>query len=366
MTQPKTKLFLKKEIISKEFKKRCMERLKVKKEGVLLEKTNLYFENEAVFNPAIIAENGAIHLFYRALSKGDFSTIGYCELDSPMHIKNRSELPILIPQFDYEKKGMEDPRIVKIEDIYYLTYTAFDGINAMGALAISSDLKDFKHWGLITPLMLENDDESTNYERIASSYSSELAIDNNVEFVWDKNVLFFPKKIDGKFYFMHRIKPDILFVIVSDLKEINAAFWEKYLSNLPIYRLDCDSVHLEKALYFGAGCPPLETDRGWIFIYHAAYERDGELVYKAHCILLDQKDPLKIVATLPYCLFEPEYDWEINGNVNNVVFPTGCFQQDDLVYIYYGAADSRIACASFSITELFESFIYLKKENENV
>jgi predicted GH43/DUF377 family glycosyl hydrolase len=43
-----------------------MERLKVKKEGILLEKTNLYFENEAVFNPAVIEEDGVIHLFYRA------------------------------------------------------------------------------------------------------------------------------------------------------------------------------------------------------------------------------------------------------------------------------------------------------------
>jgi predicted GH43/DUF377 family glycosyl hydrolase len=343
-----------------------MERLKVKKEGILLEKTNLYFENEAVFNPAVIEEDGVIHLFYRALSKGDFSTIGYCQLDAPINIKKRNEIPLLLPQFDFEKKGLEDPRIVKIDDLFYLTYTAFDGINALGALTLSSDLKEFQHWGLITPLMLENDDESTNFERIASSYSDELAIDNNVEFVWDKNVLFFPKKIDGKFYFVHRIKPDILFVIVSDLSEINVAFWEKYLSNLPIYRLDCDSVHLEKALYFGAGCPPIETDRGWIFIYHAAYEMDAEIIYKAHCILLDLKDPLKIIATLPYCLLEPEFDWEIKGNVNNVVFPTGSLIKGDQIYIYYGAADSRIACASFSLTELFESFIYLKKENENV
>ena len=343
-----------------------MERLKVKKEGILLEKTNLYFENEAVFNPAVIEKDGVIHLFYRALSKGDFSTIGYCELDTPIHISKRNEMPILMPRFDYEKKGIEDPRIVRIDETYYLTYTAFDGINALGALATSKDLKEFDHWGLITPLMIENDDESTDYERIAASYSDELTINNNVEFVWDKNVLFFPKKINGNYLFVHRIKPDILFVIVADLKEINVTFWEKYLSNLPNYRLDCNSVHLEKALYFGAGCPPIETDRGWIFIYHAAYEKEGELIYKAHCILLDLKNPLKILAYLPYCLFEPEYEWEIEGNVKNVVFPTGCLLQNNLIYIYYGAADYRIACASFSLTELFESFIYQKKENENV
>ena len=343
-----------------------IDRLKVKKEGILLEKSELYFENEAVFNPAIIEENGVFHMFYRALSKGDFSTIGYCQLDTPLHVSKRNEVPFLLPRYDYEKKGLEDPRIVKIDGLYYLSYTAFDGINALGALDISSDLITFNHFGLITPLILENDDESTNYERISKSYSDELAIDNNIEFVWDKNVLFFPKKIDGKFYFVHRIKPDILFVIVSDLKEMDVEFWEKYLAELPSYRLECDSVHIDKALYFGAGCPPIETELGWIFIYHAAYEKNGELIYKAYCILLDLNNPLKIIASLPYCLFEPEFEWELIGNVNNVVFPTGCILKDNLIYVYYGAADTRIACASFSLSELFESFVYLKKENENV
>jgi predicted GH43/DUF377 family glycosyl hydrolase len=342
-----------------------MDRLKVKKEGILLEKTSLYFENDAVFNPAVIEKDGLIHLFYRALSKGDFSTIGYCQLDSPMSISKRNTIPILLPQFEFEKKGMEDPRIVKIENQYYLTYTAFDGINALGALTISSDLIDFKHWGLITPLIIENDEDSVNFDRIVSSYSDELALNNNAEFVWDKNVMFFPRKINGKFYFVHRIKPDILFVIISELAEINVDFWKKYLTNLPEYRLDCDSVHLEKALYFGAGCPPIETDRGWIFIYHAAYENEGKLIYKAHCILLDLNNPLNIIASLPYCLFEPEYEWEKKGNVNNVVFSTGCLMKDDTIYVYYGAADSCIACASFSVSELFESFNYLKKENQH-
>jgi predicted GH43/DUF377 family glycosyl hydrolase len=343
-----------------------MKRLKVHKEGILLEKTNLYFENEAVFNPAVIEESGIIHLFYRAFSKLKFSTIGYCRLDSPMHLINRDLTPFLVPQFEYELKGLEDPRIVKIEDQYFLTYTAFDGLNALGALSISSDLKEFKHWGIITPLIIENKDESEQVLRIGESYLSELEKDRNVEFVWDKNVLFFPRKINGNFYYIHRIKPDILFVIVSDLTQLNVDFWKNYLSKLSEFRLDCRSIDKENALYYGAGCPPIETKQGWIFIYHAAYEKENELIYKAHCILLDLNNPLKIIASLPYSLFEPEFDWEIEGDVKNVVFPTGCITRGDLIYIYYGAADSRIACASFSMSELFESFFYLKNENEYV
>ena len=336
-----------------------MDKLKVNKEGVLLEKTSLYFESEAVFNPAVIEENEIIHLFYRAVSKGDFSSIGYCRLDSPLHVSKRNKHPLLLPEADFEKKGMEDPRIVLIEGNYYLTYTAFDGINALGALAISTNLKEFYRWGIIVPLIIESEENEVIQKRIAVSYSDELDKNNNVEFVWDKNIVFFPRKINGEFYFVHRIKPDILFVNTSDLNKINYDFWKNYLSNLPIYRLNCDLVHSEKALYCGAGCPPIETPKGWIFIYHAAYELNNQLNYKAHCILLDLENPLNIIASLPYALFEPEHEWEVNGNVNNVVFPTGSIQKGDIMYVYYGAADSRIACVSFSITELFKEFIYL-------
>ncbi|WP_449398050.1 glycoside hydrolase family 130 protein [Chryseobacterium wanjuense] len=66
-------------------------------------------------------------------------------------VEDRKEIPILFPQYEYEKKGIEDPRIVKIEDTYYLTYTAYDGINALGALATSKDLVTWEKRGLIVP-----------------------------------------------------------------------------------------------------------------------------------------------------------------------------------------------------------------------
>jgi beta-1,2-mannobiose phosphorylase / 1,2-beta-oligomannan phosphorylase len=125
--------------------------IEVKKEGILLEKTNLGFENEGVLNPAVITDDNGIHLFYRAVSKGNYSSIGYCKLKDPLHIEKRSDTPVLFPQFDYESHGVEDPRIVKIDDLFYLTYTAYDGVNAMGALAISKDLKQFEKKGIIVP-----------------------------------------------------------------------------------------------------------------------------------------------------------------------------------------------------------------------
>lgn len=115
----------------------------VEKLGVLLEKTSLRFECEGVLNPAVIRHNGRIHLFYRAVTTDNYSTIGYCRLSSPTVIEYRKEEPLLIPQAEYEFQGLEDPRIVQIEGLFYLSYTAFNGINALGALAVSTDLI---HW----------------------------------------------------------------------------------------------------------------------------------------------------------------------------------------------------------------------------
>src|SRR5664279_3997303 len=123
----------------------------VKKERILLEKTQLEFENEGVLNPAVIREGDSVHVFYRAVQQGNYSSIGYCKLDGPLTVVERWNKPILVPEFEYESHGVEDARIVKIDDLYYLTYTAYDGTNALGALAISKDLKHFEKQGIIVP-----------------------------------------------------------------------------------------------------------------------------------------------------------------------------------------------------------------------
>src|SRR5665811_1093277 len=104
----------------------------VKKEGILLEKSELEFENEGVLNPAVIRVGDSVHLFYRAVRKGNYSTVGYCRLDGPLTLRERAEAPLIIPQMEYESHGIEDPRIVKIDDLYYMTFTAHDGLNAQG------------------------------------------------------------------------------------------------------------------------------------------------------------------------------------------------------------------------------------------
>ena len=206
--------------------------IEVKKEGILIEKTGLGFENEGVLNPAAIRVGEQVHLFYRAVSKGNYSTIGYCKLNGPLTVAERSDTPLIFPQAVYELHGVEDPRITKIDDLYYLTYTAYDGINALGALATSKDLKTWEKHGIISPQMtfqefnhLAASKKSINekYLRYNEPWHSIEKLDVNI-LMWDKNVIFFPRRINGKLHFLHRVKPDIQVVAVENLKELTKEF----------------------------------------------------------------------------------------------------------------------------------------------
>ena len=124
--------------------------LKIKDEGIVLEKTNLAFESKAVLNPACIQVGDITHMFYRAVGQNNISSIGYCQLKDYKVIK-RLDKPVLFPEADYEKGGLEDPRITFLDGTYYLFYTAYDGNDALIAYATSSDLIHFTKGGTISP-----------------------------------------------------------------------------------------------------------------------------------------------------------------------------------------------------------------------
>jgi predicted GH43/DUF377 family glycosyl hydrolase len=172
----------------------------------------------------------------------------------------------------------------------------------------------------------------------------------------DKNVMFFPRKINDKFYFLHRIRPDIQIACVDDIKKLTKVFWQDYLMHFTQSILMAPK-HEHEASYIGGGCPPIETNAGWLLIYHGVHDTVDGYVYCACAALLDLKDPTKELARLPHPLFKPEHFWELNGEVNNVVFPTGTALFEDTLYIYYGAADTRIAAVSIKLNELIEELL---------
>jgi predicted GH43/DUF377 family glycosyl hydrolase len=338
--------------------------IKVKKEGIILSKTDLEFENEGVLNPAAMQEGESVHLFYRSVQKGNFSTIGYCRLDGPLTVAERWIEPFMVPEFEYEKHGVEDPRIVKIDDLYYLSYTAYDGTNARGALATSKDLAHFKKQGLIVPpitfarfiSLVASDGVDERYYHDNKFYNPDADPEKKV-MLWDKNVVFFPRRIKENLVFLHRIRPGIQIVSVKNLADLTMAFWENYFLKLQEHIL-IDPLFAHESGYIGSGCPPIETEHGWLLIYHGAEETAKGMVYSAcAAALLDLDNPGKVISRLPYALFSPEYEWELKGDVNNVVFPTGTALFGDTLFIYYGAADSHVACASVSLSELLKELL---------
>lgn len=331
--------------------------LKVEKLGVIIEPTKKSFESAAVLNPAAYQEGEFVHLFYRAIDANNISSIGYAKLKGPTEVIERWNQPILWPEYEHESKGLEDPRIVKIDKTFYLTYIAHDGKNALIAYAEGRDLKHLQKKGIISPKILYDDaarmfrkeklkDRYFMFESFYEEYAGKQVL------LWEKDGFLFPKKIKGKFAMIHRILPDVhivYFKTFAQLKQKN--FWKQYFRKLAHY------VVLENKYWFesrqvGGGAPPIETKLGWLLIFHTVEELNKARIYHASAALLDKKNPLKVIGRLDYPLFSPDQKWEKQGFVSNVVFPTGTAIFGKYLYIYYGAADMRIAAARVDLSRL--------------
>jgi predicted GH43/DUF377 family glycosyl hydrolase len=332
--------------------------LKVKRLGVILEPTENSFESEAVLNPGCYQDGKFVHLFYRAIDKDLRSCIGYAKLKGPTKVIERWKKPIINREYDYESRGVEDPRIVKINDTFYLFYVAHDGKNAVTAYAISHSPTKFKKMGIITPQltyyeaegMLKKTQLKDAYFFHASLYRERAGDDI---LFWAKDTFLFPKKINGKFYLITRVLPDIQIVAFNSFEELTIDFWKNYFQNLSKYVI-LENKHWFETRHIGGGCPPVETKDGWIFIFHAVEESNRGRVYHTCAALLKRENPFKVIGRLHEPLFSPEENWEKFGLVPNVVFATGTAVFNEKLYIYYGAADKRIAVVSVNINELLE------------
>ncbi len=335
----------------------------VKKEGVLIESSKNEFENQAVLNPTCVQEGNTVHMFYRAVKKGNHSSIGYCRLEGPLNVVERSYTPIIFPEQDYEKQGIEDPRIVLCDGIYYMFYTVFDGKNAVGAYATSKDLKIWEKKGRITPLItyseakkIFSEGKSKLKERyyFFESYIKDVVAKDVL--LWEKDVFIFPKKFNNKFALIHRILPDIQIAYFNDFSELTIDYWKEYLKRLGD-RILLEPEYGYESRNIGAGAPIIETEKGWLMIYHAVEDSNKGKLYHASAALLDKNNPQKVIGRLSKPLFSPELDYEKYGDVNNVVFPTGTAIFGKRLYIYYGASDKRIAVASVDLKELLNELL---------
>jgi predicted GH43/DUF377 family glycosyl hydrolase len=347
----------------------------VTKHGVILEKTERTFEELGVLNPAIYQDGNTVHMFYRAAKKGNFSTVGYCRFEGPTTLVERHTEPFFVPEYIYEIHGVEDPRITRIDDTFYMTYVTYDGINACGALATSKDLSKFKKKGIITPKFILHDFTNLIRNHLLNPSIAKILAFNTARnypltetmkehlFVWDKNVVLFPKKINGKFVALHRLFPSIQIVTFEKKKDLTVDFWKDYIKTLPDH-IVMEPKYDHETSHIAPGAPPIETEDGWLLIYHSAEKREKGLVYHASAVLLDLENPQKVLARLPKPIITPTEYYERHGYVNYVVFPTGTALFDEQLYIYYGAADDKIAVASLNLNDLLTELKQNPNEND--
>lgn len=281
---------------------------------------NLAWEIGGVFAPAVIFENKKWRMLYRAFGSDMISRFGYAESDDGIIWKKDPEPRVVPDNGTLEYSGIEDPRIVKLEDKYYITYTAYANrkrfVETRVRILETKDFKKFKH---ITP-------------RFKNHWRKN-----------DKDGVLFPEKIDGLYHILHRIIPDIQ---ISSSKNLRR--WAEHIIVLSPTEQKWESTKI------GGGAPPIRTDLGWLIFYHGVSKSD---VYSMGVAILDIKIPTIVRYRLPFPLLTPEATYEINGAVPNVVFGTSAIEIDNEYRLYYGAADKVIAVATINKTELLNTLL---------
>lgn len=216
-----------------------------------------------------------------------------------------------------------DPRVVFIEDRYYLTWcNGYHGPTI--GIAYTYDFKKF--------VQLEN-----------------------AFLPYNRNGVLFPRKINGKYAMLSRPSDtghtpfgDIFYSQSPDLE-----YWGHHRFVMGTFKGDASAWQSTK---IGPGPCPIETDEGWLLIYHGVLNTCNGFVYRIGCAILDLEEPWKVKYRSKYYVMEPEELYERNGDVPNVTFPcaTLCDAESGKIAIYYGAADTVVGLAFTTVDELVE------------
>jgi len=264
-----------------------------------------------VFNCGVVRYNGLFHMFYRAQGVDYVSYIGYAVSVDGVHF-NRLQQPVLSPQDEWETRGVEDPRITYLadEERFIMAYTAYSPLGITPMFAESTNLIS---WRRIGPLVTGED---------------------------NKDHVLFPRKIAGRYVTLHRRPPAIWIAYSDDLQN-----WEDFRVVMEPRLGNWDGRRI------GANGVPIETEHGWLLLYHAY---DDEKTYRFGVCLLDLEDPTRVIARPKPFIMQPEETWELRGDVPCVVFSAANLVVDGTVHVYYGGADRLIGLATCRLDELVE------------
>jgi predicted GH43/DUF377 family glycosyl hydrolase len=226
--------------------------------------------------------------------------------------------PALFPANESETFGIEDPRVTPVGADFYVTYVAVSRLGIVTCLARTRDFRTFERLGIIFPP------------------------DN-------KDGMLFPESIAGKYYALHRPstsgfgRPEIWLAESPNLLD-----WGHHRRLIGLRPNGWEDARI------GGGAPPFRSPPGWLAIYHGAGVDNR---YCLAALLLDLAQPWKVLARSERPILEPEADYERQGFFGNVVFTCGATVENDRVRVYYGAADTCMALAEFSLEEILGSLI---------
>jgi predicted GH43/DUF377 family glycosyl hydrolase len=315
------------------------------------------WENLVVLNPAVIYDDAKQEFVMLYRAAGDtiehYIYLGLATSKDGFHFERQLDHPVLEPDYNGEDGGcVEDPRLVKMGEWYYLTYAArpyapgrywlnepkpwfnppVDGPvflrwnNTVTYLAITQDFIHYKKLGRITDT---RDD--------------------------DRDVYIFPERINGKFVRISRP----MYACGEGYVNKSAAIWISFSDDLmewPTRQLLMKGEYWWESKKIGGSCPPLKTPYGWFMIVHGVCEEDQS--YRVGAVLMDLVHPEKILARTKEPIMVPDQDYEARGVYNGCVFPTGNVVKDGILYVYYGAADKTVCVATCDFEELLQGMIH--------
>lgn len=312
---------------------------------VLVANVKNKWEAGAVFNCSVVHENNSFHLLYRAVASGFsplpsggyknyISSIGYAKSKDGLHFERR-KYPIIKPQYQWERFGCEDPRVTKLNDTYYIFYTALSepaystterGIRI--ALATTKDFKKIRKYGVVGPN------------------------------ITSKAATLFPEKIQGKVSMVFTWRSDspdssIAYVTFENESQVirpPKGYWEKISADIKKHLI----LQAPKSCLRGpeVGAPPIKTKKGWLLIYCGAAQKR---IWSISAALLDIKNPQCLIAKSRGPILEPEKPYELRGLVANVAFPSGAVIRGNKLFVYYGAADKTCCLATCNLNQLLKS-----------
>ena len=301
---------------------------------------NISWEAGAVFNPHVLKEGKTFHLFYRATNdlkrnqvNGFVSSIGYANSIDGVNFTKRNT-PLIKPTEKYEMGlDCEDPRVTKINNTYFIFYTAVEGIDdnkkVRIALATSKDLQIINKLGIVGP---------------KGSTSKAAAL--------------FPEKINGKYFLLNTWQADrpistIMIKEVDKLSEITRPSDSSFGNNLEYFE---DNFLLQpfEGSFRGpeVGAVPIKTSKGWLIIYCGT--AIGKRIWTIDALLLDLNNPRKIIGIAPEPILSPKTENELRGITNNVTFPSSAVVVKDELYVYYGSGDQGCCLATCKLNKLLD------------